>query len=112
MADKIKLVRADTRPRLLVTFTDANSPDPANPLPINITGGTPTFKFRKAGGLLLGALNGVVTDGPNGLAYFDWTPTILDVPAGDYEGESSVLFADGTRQTSFDIQKFTLREHF
>jgi hypothetical protein len=44
---------------------------------------------------------------------FQWNPTTLSVPAGDYEGEIEVTFPSGGGiQTVYDLLKFKLREDF
>jgi hypothetical protein len=108
MTDKIRLVRGDTRPALICTITDETTGGP-----IGLTGTTTSLKFRLAGATeLTGTLIGVVTDGPNGVVQFNWSddPTILDGPAGDYEGEIQIEFPDETIQTVYDLLKFKLRE--
>jgi hypothetical protein len=110
MSDKIKLVQGDTRPALVCTITDETTGGP-----IGLTGTTVRLKFRASGATTLrGTLIGVVTDGPNGVVQFNWSddPTILDGPAGDYEGEIEIIFADETIQTVYDLLKFKLREDF
>jgi hypothetical protein len=108
MAEKIKLVRGDTRPALLATLTDETTG-----AVVNITGAVPRMRFRAVGStLLVDTLVGTVLDGPNGLCKFDWTPTSLSGTPGDYEGEIEITFADGKIQTVYDVLKFKLREQF
>jgi hypothetical protein len=110
MAEKIKLVRNDTRPAIVVTITNETTG-----LPINITGATPRLKFRAAGATVLTAtLEGTVTNGPIGeCAFFPAAyPQMLSGEAGDYEGEIEVTYSDGQIQTVYDILKFKVREDF
>ncbi|WP_225784663.1 phage baseplate upper protein [Xenophilus sp. Marseille-Q4582] len=111
MADKIKLVQRDTRPQLRATLTYEGDADPA--VPVDITGGTPRLYFRRAGETaLLDTLVGTVLNGPAGIVVFDWGPSTLDVAPGAYEGQIEVTFADGGRQTVYDILKFAVRGEF
>jgi hypothetical protein len=108
MAEKIKLVRRDTRPLVQVTVTDDNTGNP-----IDLTGAIVRMYFRALGGdSVLDTLVGVVLDGPAGQTVFAWNANTLDVEAGDYEGEIEVEFPTGARQTVFDVQKFKVREDF
>lgn len=110
MAEKIKLVQGDTRPALIITLTDETTGNP-----IGISGSTPVLKFRAVGSTtVLSTITGVVTDGVNGVVAFYWVsqPTSLDVEAGDYEGEIEITFADGQKQTVYDLLKFKVREDF
>lgn len=108
MADKIRLVQGDTRPTLICTLTDETTGGA-----INITGATVRLKFRQVGSTTLTAnIVGSVTDGPNGVVAFFWTPTALAGPIGDYEGEIEITFSDGSIQTVFDLLKFKLRSEF
>lgn len=110
MSEKIKLVQGDTRPALIITLTDETTGSP-----IGISGATPVLKFRAVGSTtVLSTITGVVTDGVNGVVAFYWAsqPTSLDVEAGDYEGEIEITFADGQKQTVYDLLKFKVREDF
>jgi hypothetical protein len=110
MTEKIKLVQNDTRPALVCTLTDN-----ATGLAINITGAVPTLKFRAAGASVLQAtIVGTVTDGANGVCNFQWStvPASLTGAPGNYEGEISLVYADGTIQTVYDLLKFTMRADF
>lgn len=109
MADKIKLVRGDTRPQLQLTITDETTG-----LAIDITGATVLMRFRAVGSTaVLDTLTGIVTNGAAGQVVIMWGDTTLDVDAGDYEGEVEVTFASGQGiQTVYDVLKFKLREDF
>lgn len=123
--DVIKLVQGDTRPQIVVDLKDQNGS------PFNLTGGTARLYFRKSGStallqtivgtLLTGFTNSegtLITTSPynvagaGGRASFSWPSGSLDVPAGAYEGEVEVTFADGTIQTVYDILKFKVRADF
>ena len=94
MADKIKLVRNDTRPSLVCTLTDETTG-----IAIGLTGATVRMKFRAAGDTTVRSNR--ATD-----------PTSLAGDAGDYEGEIEITFQDGQIQTVYDLLKFKLREEF
>jgi hypothetical protein len=109
MAEKIKLVQHDTRPAIVCTLTDE-----VTGAAISVSGATPRLKVRPVGGTTLQAtLEGVVTDGPNGIVVFypALSPEMLEV-AGDFEGEIEIEFSDGQFQTLYDILKFKIREDF
>lgn len=110
MAEKIKLVQGDTRPAIVVTLTDDTTGDA-----ITLTGATPVMRFRAVGSTTLQAtINGTVTDGAAGQCVFypSTAPDMLTGEAGDYEGEIEIVFADGQKQTVYDLLKFKLREDF
>lgn len=108
--EKIRLVRNDTRPALVVTLTDETTNSA-----IDISGATVRLKFRAAGATTLTAtVVGAVTDGPNGVVVFypASAPEMLAGEAGDYEGEIEVTFADSQIQTVYDLMKFKIRQDF
>jgi hypothetical protein len=128
---KIKLVRGDTKPQLKVVVMDSDTG-----VPVDISLSTTVLYFRAAGASTLqatvpgtlvtglevtDALTGVVTvnanapydiTGSGGRVVFQWGPSDLDCEPGEYEGEIEVTFNDGSKQTVYDILKFTLREDF
>lgn len=110
MAEKIKLVQGDTRPAIVCTITDENTGEA-----INITGATPRLKFRAAGeSQVIATVTGSVIDGQAGRCVFHpaSAPEMLQVDAGDYEGEIEITFPDTQIQTVFDLLKFKVREDF
>lgn len=126
MAEKIKLVQGDTRPQLVLSLTDETTGNP-----IDISSATVRVKFRAAGdttilATLLGSpVPGRVLDdgsidvtspfdqsGKGGRCVVGWTAGALNQPAGDYEGEIEITFADNSIQTVYDLLKFKLREEF
>jgi hypothetical protein len=126
MSCPIKLVQGDTRPQLKFVITDENTGEVQD-----LTGATPRLKFRAVGaqdvlfirvGTLLGGLeleSGQIsfaapydTPGAGGRIAFDFAEGNLDIAAGFYEGEVEITFADGSIQTVYKVQKFTLREDF
>jgi hypothetical protein len=125
MAEKIKLVRNDQRPQLVIALTDQRD---GSPLDLSDENTVVRLKFRARGTetlkdtLVAIKLPGVVTEdgtinyddltpGRGGRAYFSWGPNTLDGDPGDYEGEIELTFADGV-QTIYDILKFKLRQDF
>ncbi len=126
MADKIRLVRNDTRPQLITSLKDS-----ATGNPIDISMATTRLKFRAVGAttnravLTATPLPGLELDdgtidndgiyataGKGGRCVFQWTAEALSGDAGDYEGEIEITFSDGTIQTVYDTLKFKLREDF
>lgn len=124
---RIDLVRGDTRPPTRVTLTSR-----ANNEPIDCTGATPRMRFKREGAsnqvlativgtLLPGRRNadGTITTtapfdvpGRGGRASFAWPAGALNVPAGLYQGEIEVTFADGTIQTAVEVARFRIRADF
>lgn len=110
MAEKIKLVQGDTRPAIVCTITDE-----VTGVVVGLTGATVSMKFRASGNTTLQAtVPGVVTDGAGGVVAFypASAPEMLTGDAGDYEGEITITFSDGSIQTVYDLLKFKLREDF
>lgn len=108
--EKIRLVRNDTRPALVVTLTDDTTK-----AAINITGATVRLKFRAAGATALTAtVVGTVTDGANGVVAFypASAPEMLQGEPGDYQGEVEITFSDAQIQTVYDVLKFKIRQDF
>jgi len=110
MAEKIRLVQGDTRPALVCNITDDTTGEA-----MNLSGSTVRLKFRAAGATsLTTTVQGVVTDGNNGVCVFypATAPAMLQGDPGDYEGEIEITFADGQVQTVYDLLKFKVREDF
>ena len=126
MSTKIRLVQGDTKPAIIVSLTDEVSG-----APIGLNTATVRMYFRSLGETeILATLTGTllagrVTDegtvdssapydipGAGGRAQFSWGSTDLARPAGDYEGEIEITYADGSKQTVYDLLKFKLREDF
>lgn len=126
MAEKIKLVRNDTKPYIVLSLTDYNTGDS-----IDVSNATVKMYFRAAGtttvlatvtaSKLAGKVNadGTVNalapynvPGVGGRCQFAWGSTDLAQPAGDYEGEVEISFSDNSKQTLNDLLKFKIREDF
>lgn len=110
MAEKIKLVRNDTGPQLKLTLTDQNTGVPAD-----LLGATVTLRLRASGdSAILVTRTGFLNPdtATQGEVIFTWATGDLDLPAGAYEGEVEVVFADGLRQTVYEVLKFSIREDF
>lgn len=127
MTSRIKLVRNDTRPQLIVSLTDSVTGDP-----LDVSGDTVVrLKFREEGLTTLQATlvgtklagrlkaDGTVDTaapynvaGVGGRVAFNWTTEALSGPAGMYEAEVEITFADGSIQTMYDLLKFRVREDF
>lgn len=108
MAEKIKLVRGDTRPQLQLTLTNE-----LDDTPIDLSGATVVMRFRQAGsGTVLDTLVGSVTQALLGTVVFLWNLTTLNVDAGDYEGEIEITFPSLEVQTVYELLKFRVRQDF
>lgn len=108
MAEKIKLVRGDTRPQLKLTLTNE-----LNDEPIDLTDCTVLMRFRQAGATqVLDTLGGYVTQPAQGQVTFLWNLNTLNVEPGDYEGEIEITFPSLEVQTVFELLKFRVRQDF
>lgn len=110
MTERIKLVRGDTKPQIRLTLTNDETG-----AAINLTGATVTLHFRafETDALLFSRLAYVNPEyATAGIAYIDWEEGDLDRDGGLYEGELEIVFADGSRETLYDVLKFRLREDF
>lgn len=126
MAERIKLVRGDTRPQIKTVILDD-----ATEVAMNIAGATVVMKFREVGAVVLQAtVPGVLVAGleladgsvnsaspynvagSGGRVVFLWGPTDLDCEPGDYEGEIEITFQDGSIQTVYSPLRFRIREDF
>ena len=126
MSTKIRLVQGDTKPAIIVSLTDEVSG-----APIGLNTATVRMFFRALGEttilttltatLLAGRVieDGTIDSsspydlaGSGGRVQFSLGSTDLVQPAGDYEGEIEITYADGAKQTVFDLLKFKLREDF
>lgn len=108
MAERIKLVRGDTRPQLQLTLTNELSGEP-----VDLTSAIVKMRFRRSGTtIILDTLEGNVTQGTLGKVVFLWNLTTLDVEPGDYEGEIEVTFPSLEVQTVYELIKFRVREDF
>lgn len=123
--EKIRLVKNDTRPQLVLSLTDSGD---GLPIDISAAGTVVRMKFRKRGTAVLTdtltatKLPGFVredgtvdytdlTPGRGGRCYFNWSSQSLAGDAGDYEGEIEITFPDGI-QTVYDLLKFKVRPDF
>jgi len=123
MAEKLKLVQGDTLPQPKAVITDSTTG-----LPVSLAGGSALMFFRAVGGTtLLSTVPGVLLTGLEaddgsvntaapynvagfgGRVAFVWGPTDLSIPAGDYEGELQITFADGGVQSVYELMKFKVR---
>lgn len=108
MAEKIKLVRGDTRPQLQLTLTNE-----LNDATVDLTDAVVVMRFRQAGSsTVLDTLNGIVTDGVGGKVVFLWNLNTLNVEPGDYEGEIEITFPSLEVQTVYELLKFRVRQDF
>lgn len=105
MPNLIKLVAGDTRPRLRVYLTDANTGEAAN-----ITGCTLSMSFYPRGtGVALFYCPAYVVDGAAGTAEVVWPIGALNVEEGYYCGDIKATWPDGSQQTTFDSLNFLVR---
>lgn len=109
MADVIRLVKGDSKPVIQLTLTDDVT---GGVLDISQASTTVSVRFRKAGTTtLLSTINCTkVTNGTDGKVEFDFSGGVLNVDAGQYEGEIVVDF-NGSTQTVYDLLTFRVRDN-
>lgn len=109
MTSKIKLVSGDSRPFVRVTLKGSDG------LPINLSDADTSIQvfFRAVGesAILSTIACSKPTGGADGVVSFNFSGGVLNVPAGQYEGEVEVSFG-GQQQTVYEPLKFTVREQF
>lgn len=105
--DRIRLVRKDTAPSIVFTLTDEAT---GNAIDISHPSTVVRLKFRKEGTTTL--LQTIVCTKPGGVNVVKatWPAASLDVDPGYYESELEITFNDGSVQTAFELQKYTLRQ--
>jgi len=127
MMEKIKLVKDDTGPQLLISLTNDSD---GTPIDVSETLTVVYFKFREAGSttvkstILCGKLTGFVEDdgsitttapydvaGFGGRVSVNFAADTLDT-AGEFEGEIEIQFEGGMIQTVYEKMKFHVREDF
>lgn len=122
--EKIRLVRNDTKPQLVLSLTDK---DTGAAIDLSSASTVVRLKFKALNEstvretLTAFKLPGVQTStgvnysdmtlGKGGRCYIQWTSTSLSGDAGDYVGEIEITFSDGV-QTVYDTLKFRLRQDF
>lgn len=106
MSERIELVQGDQLPRVTVDVTAGRGGDL-----VSLTGVTSaSLKFRAAGTDTVLATIACDIEPPSAVA-FEFPEGVLDVPAGDYEGEIELMFA--TRpHTLFNPLRFKVRAQF
>jgi hypothetical protein len=98
-----RLVKGDTLPRLNFTLTKNGSP-------LNLTGATVRFKFRKQGTSTTNfARSCIVSDPVAGKCYYDWQVGDLS-ESGDHQAEVEVTFPDGKVRTFIEFLNFSVRD--
>lgn len=109
MADVIRLVKGDSKPVIQLALIDDVT---GGVLDISQASTTVAVRFRKAGSTtLLSTINcSKVTDGTDGKVEFDFSGGVLNVDAGQYEGEIVVDF-NGSTQTVYDLLTFRVRDN-
>ena len=107
MAETIKVVKGDELPQITLTLTDDTTQSAVN---LSAVTTVVTIKFRKKGTTTtLSTINtNKTTDGSDGKVHFDFAGGVLDVDAGEYEGEVVIDFG-GAVQTVYDVLKFRVR---
>lgn len=105
--NRIKLVAGDTKPIVQVQLTNADGSA------LDVTGAACVVAFRAEGGTatLSRLACTPVSTGSDGWIKFGFPAGVPATP-GAYEGEVEITFADTSKQTVFDLLKFTVRARF
>ena len=108
MADIIKLVKGDELPQITLTLTDDVT---ASVVDLSVSTTNVSVKFKKKGtNTTLSTISTAkTTDGSDGKVHFDFSGGVLDVDAGEYEGEVVISY-DGSIQTVYDVLTFRVRD--
>jgi hypothetical protein len=110
MTSRIKLVRGDTGPQIMLALTDTVTGNPTD-----LTGATVTLHFRAADSDVVlfsrPAFINPDTD-TTGVCFIEWADGDLDQEEGDYDGEVEIVNATGVRETIFGLLKFRIRKDF
>jgi len=117
----LNLVTGDTLPELTFTLKDSQSAAPGKTLaendsdtwaPISIVGGAVKLRIRELGSTTVkSTLTCSITDGTNGKVATNFPVGTLDT-AGTFEAELEITFANGGRQTVYDLIKLKVRSDF
>ncbi len=125
MASKVYLAAGDTGPQVRFYLNDDFT---GNPIDLSNVGTTLAFKFRAIGStaltatIAMGKISGTTNpdgtintnppyntaNGFGGGCAVNWTAGALALP-GEYEGEIEITFSDGTIQSVYNLQKFSVR---
>jgi hypothetical protein len=107
-AERIRLVRNDTKPQIKLTILDEITGDP-----VDLSGAQVHFHLRVAGrGSAVVVKEALVISAVDGEAQVVWEPGDLDLHAGQYEAEVQVTYPSGHIQTVFDTLRIQVREEF
>lgn len=108
MSERIKLVQGDTGPFITFTLTYSDG------TVLDASDATVRVHFRASGSAtVLSTLSCTpITDGSDGKFQFNFPDGTLNVEPGAYEGEIEIVFDATSRQTIYDILKFTVRQQF
>ena len=105
------LVKGDDAPQIKTTLTRDETGEV-----IDVSDAVVLFKFRKKGtSTVLSTLTSAATSeqAAVGIALFAWSPTDLDIPAGNYEAEIQITYNDtGVVETVYELIDFVVREDF
>jgi hypothetical protein len=109
--DMIYLVKDDNGSQVECIITRDNTGDP-----VDLTGATARLKFRKKRTTnILFTLTNIVDDQVDleaGQAVFVFSAQNLDLPAGQYEGEVELTFANTNIETVYEVIPFQVRDDF
>jgi len=106
------LVKNDTFSQIQATITREDTG-----AAVNLTGTTAKLRFKAAYTstvlFTLTAVQAVSGDFADGVATFSFASSNLaNRDAGNYEGEIEITYADGTKETVFELINFIIREEF
>jgi len=108
--ERIGLVQGDDLPFIRLQFSDGqtgaalNLSDPEVIVAVR-------FRAHRQTEVLFSTVCEKVDGGHQGVVRFNFSPDLLDVPAGLYEAEVEIDF-EGQKQTIYDPIRFVVREAF
>lgn len=109
--DTLYLVQGDNGSQVKVVITRDDTG-----LPVNLTGATPTLKFKKKNtSNVLTSINSstsLSSELEAGIALFQFDSTALEITPGDYVAEVQITFSDGNIETVYEELEFTIREDY
>lgn len=109
--DTLYLVQGDNGSQVKVVITRDDTG-----LPVNLTGATPTLKFKKKNtSSVLTSINSstsLSSELEAGIALFQFDATALEITPGDYVAEVQITFSDGNIETVYEELEFTIREDY
>ena len=110
MTETLFLVKGDTGASLKTTITREDTGST-----VDLSSATTVLKFKKRGATSVSSTLTAGSSGSNlanGIAIFSFTGSTLNVDAGNYVGEISSTFGDGSIESVYETLDFFVRDEF